>query len=102
MLYSIWTEFDKIPYVLPVGRFVTLTRLQRLGTEMVTKGRRLDGALVRLSAVTHSRADARRRMKYQIFIPLMLLQIVNLFWYFRIWRVLYRCADVNIQLLVSI
>ncbi|KZW04214.1 longevity assurance proteins LAG1/LAC1 [Exidia glandulosa HHB12029] len=31
-------------------------------------------------------------MRYQIWIPIMLLQIVNLFWYFRIWRILYRAV----------
>ncbi|KAF8335050.1 longevity assurance proteins LAG1/LAC1 [Cantharellus anzutake] len=29
-------------------------------------------------------------MKYQIFIPILLLQLVNIFWYFLIWRVLFR------------
>ncbi|EJD53612.1 longevity assurance proteins LAG1/LAC1 [Auricularia subglabra TFB-10046 SS5] len=29
-------------------------------------------------------------MKYQIWTPIFLLQIVNLFWYFRIWRILLR------------
>lgn len=29
-------------------------------------------------------------MKYQIWVPIALLQIVNLFWYFRIWRVFIR------------
>ncbi|GJJ07563.1 hypothetical protein Clacol_001765 [Clathrus columnatus] len=29
-------------------------------------------------------------MKYQIFSPLVLLQLVNLFWYFLIWRILIR------------
>ncbi|CED83969.1 Protein transporter of the TRAM (translocating chain-associating membrane) superfamily [Phaffia rhodozyma] len=29
-------------------------------------------------------------MKYQIFIPIMLIQLLNLFWYFLIWRVLIR------------
>jgi len=29
-------------------------------------------------------------MKYQIFIPIVLLQIVNLFWYFLILRIAYR------------
>lgn len=29
-------------------------------------------------------------MKWQIFSPIMLLQILNLFWYFLIWRVVYR------------
>jgi len=29
-------------------------------------------------------------MKYQIFIPILLLQLVNLFWYVLIWRILLR------------
>ncbi|GAA95253.1 uncharacterized protein L969DRAFT_92487 [Mixia osmundae IAM 14324] len=29
-------------------------------------------------------------MKYQVFTPIALLQVVNLFWYFLIWRLLYR------------
>lgn len=29
-------------------------------------------------------------MKWQIFTPLVLLQGVNLFWYFLIWRILFR------------
>jgi acyl-CoA-dependent ceramide synthase len=33
------------------------------------------------------------RMRYQIFIPLMLLQLINLFWYFLIWRILLRYAS---------
>ncbi|TDL29583.1 longevity assurance proteins LAG1/LAC1 [Rickenella mellea] len=31
-------------------------------------------------------------MKYQIFIPLFLLQLLNLFWYFLIWRILIRAV----------
>jgi acyl-CoA-dependent ceramide synthase len=29
-------------------------------------------------------------MKWQIFIPIALLQMINLFWYFLIWRILIR------------
>ncbi|KAG8862671.1 hypothetical protein FRC20_011114 [Serendipita sp. 405] len=29
-------------------------------------------------------------VKYQIFIPILLLQFINLFWYFLIWRILLR------------
>ncbi|KAK4687945.1 hypothetical protein P7C73_g2164, partial [Tremellales sp. Uapishka_1] len=29
-------------------------------------------------------------MQYQVFIPIFLLQLINLFWYFLIWRVLLR------------
>lgn len=32
-------------------------------------------------------------MRYQIFAPLFLLQLLNLFWYFLIWRVAYRCVS---------
>jgi len=29
-------------------------------------------------------------MQYQIFAPILLLQFLNLFWYFLIWRILFR------------
>jgi very-long-chain ceramide synthase len=29
-------------------------------------------------------------MQWQIFIPIFLLQCLNLFWYFLIWRILWR------------
>lgn len=29
-------------------------------------------------------------MKYQIFLPILALQLLNLFWYFLIWRILIR------------
>ncbi len=29
-------------------------------------------------------------MKWQIFIPILLLQFINLFWYVLIWRILWR------------
>jgi acyl-CoA-dependent ceramide synthase len=29
-------------------------------------------------------------MKWQIFAPIFLLQLINLFWYFLIWRILIR------------
>lgn len=31
-------------------------------------------------------------MKYQIFAPLVLLQIVNIFWYLLMWRILVRAV----------
>jgi len=31
-------------------------------------------------------------MKWQIFTPLLLLQCLNLFWYFLIWRVFWRAV----------
>lgn len=59
LLYSVWTEFDKIPLWA-----------QRWSPE--------DGVWMVWW------------MKYQIWTPIFLLQIVNLFWYFRIWRILLR------------
>lgn len=29
-------------------------------------------------------------MKWQIFTPIFLLQLINLFWYFLIWRILVK------------
>jgi len=34
-------------------------------------------------------------MRYQIFIPILLLQFLNLFWYFLIWRIAYRAVAGN-------
>jgi very-long-chain ceramide synthase len=31
-------------------------------------------------------------MKWQIFVPILLLQCLNLFWYFLIWRIFWRYA----------
>ncbi|KAJ7507913.1 longevity assurance proteins LAG1/LAC1 [Mycena galericulata] len=37
-------------------------------------------------------------MKYQVFIPIALLQALNLFWYFLIWRIIVRAVlTVNIE-----
>jgi acyl-CoA-dependent ceramide synthase len=36
-------------------------------------------------------------MKWQIFTPIALLQCLNLFWYFLIWRILFRVVFLNIQ-----
>ena len=33
-------------------------------------------------------------MKWQIFVPILLLQFINLFWYFLILRILYRAVFV--------
>lgn len=33
-----------------------------------------------------------RWIQYQIFLPMLLLQMINLFWYFLIWRILYRAV----------
>lgn len=31
-------------------------------------------------------------MKYQVFVPILLLQFIQLFWYFLILRIAYRCV----------
>jgi acyl-CoA-dependent ceramide synthase len=59
MLYSVWTEFDKIPewtrsWNPPTGAWMAPW------------------------------------MKYQIFVPILLIQLLNIFWYFLIWRILLR------------
>lgn len=38
-------------------------------------------------------------MKYQIFAPILLLQFLNLFWYFLIWRIAFRCVFTSTHLL---
>jgi len=35
-------------------------------------------------------------LKYQMFLPILLLQMVNLFWYFLIWRVILRVVFLNV------
>lgn len=34
-------------------------------------------------------------MKWQIFLPILALQLLNLFWYFLIWRILVRAVVYN-------
>lgn len=41
-------------------------------------------------------------MKYQIFAPILLLQFLNLFWYFLIWRVLLRYVHVPFNLCIAL
>lgn len=60
-----------------------------MGAEMVAGGGRLDAAVV-CRAPSAGKGLTSRRMRYQIWIPVMLLQIVNIFWYFSILRVAYR------------
>ncbi len=76
ILYSVWTEFDLIPYVNLFS--VTLLLILSVASE-------------------HTRVwDPPRGvwlpywMKYQIFVPIALLQLLNLFWYYLIMRILYR------------
>ena len=40
-------------------------------------------------------------MKYQIFVPILLLQFLNLFWYYLIWRLAYRYS-LSVVLLASL
>jgi len=40
-------------------------------------------------------------MKYQVFVPLVALQIVNLFWYFLMWRIALRFVISNLNIRID-
>ena len=40
-------------------------------------------------------------MRYQIFAPLVLLQLLNLFWYHLMWKILIRSVDILSHVLVT-
>ena len=33
-------------------------------------------------------------MRYQVFAPIVLLQLLNLFWYYLMWKILVRSVDI--------
>ena len=76
MLYSVWTEFDLMPYVTPAYR--------------------TDVVLISLRRETSKRWSPKDGvwlvwwMKYQVFVPILLLQCLNLFWYYLILRIAVR------------
>ncbi|KAG8746757.1 hypothetical protein FRC10_003740 [Ceratobasidium sp. 414] len=76
-LYSVWFEFDLIPYAVfhvpssPTNEFY-FCREQYM---------KLDPSI---------HAYMPPWLRYQVFLPIFLLQLVNLFWYFLIWRILIR------------
>ena len=78
ILYSVWFEFDLMPFV-----FSRPLLFQR-------------GDPTLLSSETSKRWSPDEGvwmvwwMRYQILMPLVLLQALNLFWYFLIWRVAFR------------
>ncbi|KAG8747143.1 hypothetical protein FRC10_002192 [Ceratobasidium sp. 414] len=67
IIWSVWNEFW---LVRPENRMWDTARGYLSGID--------------LDAGVHSRS----RMRYQVFAPLVLLQIVNLFWYWNIWRII--------------
>lgn len=80
ILYSVWFEFDLMPFVI----------LRLLDFERCF--------LISLYSGTSKRWSPEDGvwmvswMKYQVFAPLVLLQALNLFWYFLIWRIAVRYA----------
>jgi acyl-CoA-dependent ceramide synthase len=82
MLYSIWIEFDLMPCVCSMSH---------LGRCMAD----LSPAARRETSKRWSPKDGVWMvwwMKYQIFVPMFLLHLLNLFWYFLFWRVAYRAV----------
>jgi acyl-CoA-dependent ceramide synthase len=77
ILWSVWFHFDLIPCVHLSVAFVTLLTCQIYRHDSKVwdpeNGKFLPPA-----------------MKYQIFIPIAALQLINIFWYFLIWRILLR------------
>jgi len=76
ILWSVWFEFDLIPYV--VSLFLC-TRFHSFVLRAESK-----------QWAPETGAWLVWWMKYQIFAPLLLLQLLNIFWYFLILRILFR------------
>jgi hypothetical protein len=77
ILWSVWYQFDLMPCVHPSLGFTWLLtcRIYRHDSKVwdPENGKFMPPA-----------------MKYQIFIPIAALQLINIFWYFLIWRILLR------------
>lgn len=79
ILWSAWTEFDLIPYVTAsLAREHLLTLKYREASKQWSPP---DGAWLTWW------------MKYQIVFPIAALQVLNLFWYYLIWRILIRLVE---------
>lgn len=76
MLWSVWYEYDLIPYVFILPHLPPHTH--SLDSEPSKRWVWSEGVYL-LSW-----------MKYQVFAPLVLLQLLNLFWYFLMLRILWR------------
>ena len=76
MLWSVWTEFDLIPYDFKFCDHISSLLISC--SEHAKQWKPQDGVWFPYW------------MKYQVFVPLLALQIVNLFWYFLILRIAYR------------
>lgn len=76
ILWSVWFEFDLIPYV-------TLCFVHLHPNFIAFRAEAKQWA-------PETGAWLVWWMKYQIFTPLLLLQFLNLFWYFLILRIAYR------------
>lgn len=76
ILWSIWFEFDLIPYVAhPFLCTRSQLAVSRAGT---------------MQWAPETGAWLAWWMKYQIFAPLFFLQVLNVFWYFLILRIAFR------------
>lgn len=75
ILWSVWTEFGLIPYV-PLSRLPEPISPEYRAASM--------------QWLPESGAWLAPWMKYQVFVPILLLQFLNLFWYFLILRILWR------------
>ncbi|GAA6009318.1 hypothetical protein JCM11491_004271 [Sporobolomyces phaffii] len=76
ILYSVWTEFDLIP----------------------SAWRSYDSAKSGwwlVSGLLSGTGQIPAWMKYQIFAPILALQLVNSFWSYLIWRILFRMLSGN-------
>lgn len=93
ILWGVYKNFDLIPYVSAAYIIRAMAKLTSVSTSVPF------GSLGRTtgwSGGEYLRAHDRPsvtdefRMKWQIFAPIFLLQCINLFWYFLIWRILIR------------
>ena len=103
ILHSVWTEFDLIPCVHPpsLASSFSLPSLHPLPFPSHTP-HILHSSPFPYQLLTLPFSEIHRRwapptgawltwwMKYQIFAPILLLQILNLFWYYLMWRILIR------------
>ncbi|GAA5909748.1 uncharacterized protein JCM6883_004622 [Sporobolomyces salmoneus] len=76
ILWSVWTQFDLIPAIW-----------RSYNSE--TRGWWLVGGLWK------GTGEIPPWMKYQIFAPILALQLVNSFWSYLIWRILFRMLSGN-------
>lgn len=80
MLWSVWYEFDLLPYVPFFSTYLSFCSTKEPLSETAKRWSPEDGVWL------------APWMRYQIFIPLLLLKFLNIFWYFLICRIAVRCV----------